>query len=121
MQVYPIHLVCLYFIIFLKLKINLIKICLKGWRPSFKYYNKWVSLTGALLCIICMFVIEWWAALLSFLTVIGLYAYVKRRKSLANFAIGKRGINDFFNQLGQQLIDAAYPIINQGLQSNLKT
>ena len=32
--------------------------------------------------------------------------------------IGKRGISDFFNQLGQQLIDAAYPIINQGVQSN---
>ena len=23
-----------------------------GWRPSFKYYNKWLSLFGSLLCIV---------------------------------------------------------------------
>lgn len=37
---------------------------------------------------------------------------------IAMNGIGKRGISDFFNQLGQQLVDAAYPIINQGVQSN---
>uniref|UniRef100_A0A4W4F460 Solute carrier family 12 member 2 n=1 Tax=Electrophorus electricus TaxID=8005 RepID=A0A4W4F460_ELEEL len=36
-----------------------------GWRPSFKYYNKWVSLAGAVLCCVVMFVINWWAALLT--------------------------------------------------------
>lgn len=31
--------------------------------------------------------------------------------------IGKRGLCDFFSQLGQQLLDAAYPIVNQSVQS----
>ena len=51
-----------------------------GWRPSFKYYNKWVSLFGSLLCITVMFVINWWAALISFLAILGIYIYVKQTK-----------------------------------------
>ena len=31
-----------------------------GWRPSFKYYNKWISLIGFLLCIAIMFLINWY-------------------------------------------------------------
>lgn len=30
-----------------------------GWRPSFKYYNKWVSLFSAVLCVALMFIMEW--------------------------------------------------------------
>lgn len=51
-----------------------------GWRPAFKYYNKWVSLFGALLCVSVMFLIEWWAALLTFLAIAALHIYVKQRK-----------------------------------------
>ena len=47
-----------------------------GWRPSFKYYNMWVSLLGALLCIAMMFLIEWWAALVTIVIVIVLYKYI---------------------------------------------
>ena len=47
-----------------------------GWRPSFKYYNMWVSLLGALLCIAMMFLINWWAALVTIIIVIVLYKYV---------------------------------------------
>jgi len=28
-----------------------------GWRPSFKYYNAWVSLLGSVLCITAMFLL----------------------------------------------------------------
>ena len=38
-------------------------------------------------------------------------------QALANFSVGKRGLSDFFSQLGQQLLDAAYPIVNQSVQS----
>jgi amino acid transporter len=51
-----------------------------GWRPSFKYYNKWVSLFGALLCIGIMFLIEWWAALLTIVIIGALYKYVSYKK-----------------------------------------
>jgi len=30
-----------------------------GWRPSFKYYNKWVSLFSAVLCVALMFIMDW--------------------------------------------------------------
>ena len=29
-----------------------------GWRPSFKYYNQWVSLASAIACFVLMFVME---------------------------------------------------------------
>jgi solute carrier family 12 sodium/potassium/chloride transporter 2 len=51
-----------------------------GWRPSFKYYNKWVSLAGAVLCVVVMFVINWWAALVTLLIVLALYIYVSYKK-----------------------------------------
>ena len=51
-----------------------------GWRPSFKYYNKWISLFGALLCIGIMFLIEWWAALVTIVIIAALYKYVSYSK-----------------------------------------
>lgn len=51
-----------------------------GWRPSFKYYNMWISLAGAILCCVVMFVINWWAALLTNVIVLGLFIYVSYKK-----------------------------------------
>ncbi|XP_034048858.1 solute carrier family 12 member 2 isoform X2 [Thalassophryne amazonica] len=56
-----------------------------GWRPSFKYYNMWVSLVGAILCCVVMFVINWWAALLTNVIVMGLYIYVSHKKPDVNW------------------------------------
>ncbi|KAG8598012.1 hypothetical protein GDO81_002463 [Engystomops pustulosus] len=56
-----------------------------GWRPAFKYYNMWVSLLGALLCCGVMFVINWQAALLTYVIVIGLYIYVTYKKPDVNW------------------------------------
>ncbi|XP_016115264.1 solute carrier family 12 member 2-like [Sinocyclocheilus grahami] len=56
-----------------------------GWRPSFKYYNKWVSLAGAVLCCVVMFVINWWAALLTNVIVLALYIYVSYKKPDVNW------------------------------------
>uniref|UniRef100_H2RWD0 Solute carrier family 12 member 2 n=1 Tax=Takifugu rubripes TaxID=31033 RepID=H2RWD0_TAKRU len=55
------------------------------WRPSFKYYNMWVSLAGAILCCVVMFVINWWAALLTNVIVLGLYIYVSYKKPDVNW------------------------------------
>ena len=51
-----------------------------GWRPSFKYYNMWVSLVGALVCVVIMFLINWWAALVTIVIIIALYKYVDYKK-----------------------------------------
>ncbi|XP_018527322.2 solute carrier family 12 member 2 [Lates calcarifer] len=56
-----------------------------GWRPSFIYYNMWVSLAGAILCCVVMFVINWWAALLTNVIVLGLYIYVSYKKPDVNW------------------------------------
>ncbi|KAG7280804.1 hypothetical protein CRUP_035469 [Coryphaenoides rupestris] len=56
-----------------------------GWRPSFKYYNMWVSLAGAILCCGVMFVINWMAALLTNAIVMGLYIYVSYKKPDVNW------------------------------------
>ncbi|GAB1301741.1 Solute carrier family 12 member 2 [Apodemus speciosus] len=56
-----------------------------GWRPAFKYYNMWISLIGAVLCCIVMFVINWWAALLTYGIVLGLYIYVTYKKPDVNW------------------------------------
>ncbi|XP_012788503.2 solute carrier family 12 member 2 isoform X2 [Sorex araneus] len=56
-----------------------------GWRPAFKYYNMWISLLGAVLCCVVMFVINWWAALLTYVIVLGLYIYVTYKKPDVNW------------------------------------
>lgn len=56
-----------------------------GWRPSFKYYNMWISFIGFLLCIAIMFLINWWAALITIMCVAALYKYVDIRKPNINW------------------------------------
>ena len=56
-----------------------------GWRPAFKYYNMWLSLLGAIVCCAIMFVIQWWAALITIVIVIALYKYVDYKKPDVNW------------------------------------
>uniref|UniRef100_A0A8D0H570 Solute carrier family 12 member 1 n=1 Tax=Sphenodon punctatus TaxID=8508 RepID=A0A8D0H570_SPHPU len=56
-----------------------------GWRPAFKYYNMWVSLFGAVLCCGVMFVINWWAALITYAIELFLYIYVTYAKPEVNW------------------------------------
>ena len=56
-----------------------------GWRPAFKFYNKWVSLFAAILCLVIMFIISWWTALITIVLVLALYAYVWYKKPDVNW------------------------------------
>ncbi|KJH46770.1 K-Cl cotransporter [Dictyocaulus viviparus] len=56
-----------------------------GFRPGFKYYNMWVSLAGALLCIIVMFIISWVTALITFFCFAALFLYILHRKPDVNW------------------------------------
>lgn len=56
-----------------------------GWRPTFKYYNMWLSLVGAILCVGVMFLISWSTALLTFAVVLSLYLIVSYRKPDVNW------------------------------------
>lgn len=50
--------------------------CTSGWRPSFKFYSQWVALLGSAVCLVIMFVISWWAALVTLVAVGTLYKIV---------------------------------------------
>ncbi|CAF1118554.1 unnamed protein product [Adineta ricciae] len=56
-----------------------------GWRPAFRYYNKWLALTGALLCVAVMFIINWWAALITLVISSGIFLYVRTTKPEINW------------------------------------
>uniref|UniRef100_A0A0N5C767 Solute carrier family 12 member 1 n=1 Tax=Strongyloides papillosus TaxID=174720 RepID=A0A0N5C767_STREA len=56
-----------------------------GFRPSFRYYNKWVSLLGAALCIMVMFIVSWSTALATFACFLALYLYLLYRKPDVNW------------------------------------
>ncbi|XP_068149884.1 bumetanide-sensitive sodium-(potassium)-chloride cotransporter isoform X2 [Drosophila tropicalis] len=56
-----------------------------GWRPTFKYYNMWLSLLGAALCVAVMFLISWGTALITFSVVLALYLIVAYRKPDVNW------------------------------------
>ncbi|KAK3791356.1 hypothetical protein RRG08_012538 [Elysia crispata] len=56
-----------------------------GWRPSFRFYNKWLSFCGSILCIVVMFIINWITALITFGCVGSLFLYIHHRKPDVNW------------------------------------
>lgn len=56
-----------------------------GFRPGFKYYNMWVSLIGAILCVFVMFIIDWFSALVTFFCFGAIYGYLAHRKPDVNW------------------------------------
>lgn len=56
-----------------------------GFRPSFKYYNKWVALFAAFLCVIVMFISNWWSSLVTFVCIIIVYKYIDHRSLNVNW------------------------------------
>ena len=51
-----------------------------GWRPTFRYYNKWLSLLGCGLSVSAMFLCSWPTALVTSAVVFTLFMVVKHRK-----------------------------------------
>ncbi|EDW84229.1 uncharacterized protein Dwil_GK14023 [Drosophila willistoni] len=56
-----------------------------GWRPTFKYYNAWISLFGFAMCVAIMFLINYVAAIITFGIIFALYLVVMYRKPDANW------------------------------------
>ena len=56
-----------------------------GWRPTWKFYNPWFALVGAVLCIACMFMISYIVALVTLLVCLALYKYVESLKVEVNW------------------------------------
>lgn len=56
-----------------------------GWRPSFRYYSKWAALFGAVISVVIMFLLTWWAALIAIGLVLFLLLYVIYKKPGVQF------------------------------------
>uniref|UniRef100_A0AAF5D1W6 Solute carrier family 12 member 3 n=1 Tax=Strongyloides stercoralis TaxID=6248 RepID=A0AAF5D1W6_STRER len=56
-----------------------------GFRPGFKYYNKWLSLFGSILCISLMFVLSWVTSLMTLFIFAVLYLYLKHTARNVNW------------------------------------
>ncbi|XP_061086274.1 solute carrier family 12 member 3-like [Conger conger] len=56
-----------------------------GWRPSFRYYSRWVALFGAVVSVLLMFLLTWWAALITFGIILFLLGYVFYKKPEVNW------------------------------------
>uniref|UniRef100_A0A3Q2Z3G3 Solute carrier family 12 member 3 n=1 Tax=Hippocampus comes TaxID=109280 RepID=A0A3Q2Z3G3_HIPCM len=56
-----------------------------GWRPSFRFYNKWLSLLCAVCCLVIMFLLTWWAALIAFGVVLLLLGYTLYKRPAVNW------------------------------------
>ncbi|XP_035849540.1 solute carrier family 12 member 3-like [Sander lucioperca] len=56
-----------------------------GWRPQFIYYNKWVSLFGAVVSFVLMFLFSWWAGLITLIVFILLCLYIYYKKPKLNW------------------------------------
>uniref|UniRef100_A0A3Q3ABE1 Solute carrier family 12 member 3 n=1 Tax=Kryptolebias marmoratus TaxID=37003 RepID=A0A3Q3ABE1_KRYMA len=51
-----------------------------GWRPSFRFYSKWLSLLCAVCCVVIMFLLTWWAALIAIGVVLFFLGYTLYKK-----------------------------------------
>lgn len=62
-----------------------------GWRPEFKYYNKWTALFGGILCIVMMFILDYVYAIIASAVAIGLYKYIDYKKPEVNWGSATDG------------------------------
>ena len=56
-----------------------------GWRPTFKYYNKWLSLLTCVACLAFMFSLDWMSAIIVFCLSGLLWLYVFYKKPEVNW------------------------------------
>eukprot|EP00940_MAST-03C_sp_MAST-3C-sp2_P002267 g2267.t1 len=48
-----------------------------GWRPKWKYYNKWLALGGSFACVASMVMISWYTGIITLVLAFLLYKYVE--------------------------------------------
>jgi len=51
-----------------------------GWRPTFRFFNKWLSLLGCILSVGAMFLGSWPTALITFVIIFALFLVIRHRK-----------------------------------------
>lgn len=64
-----------------------------GFRPGFRFWNKWVSLIGSLLSMAVMFVMGWPTALATFFICFALYLYLSHTKPDVNWGSSQQAVS----------------------------
>ncbi|CAJ0955255.1 unnamed protein product [Ranitomeya imitator] len=83
-----------------------------GWRPSFRYYNKWTSLFGAVVSVVIMFLLTWWAAIIAVAIIVILLGYVTYKKPDVNWGSSV--------QAGAYNMALTYSVSLTGVQEHVK-
>ncbi|XP_023346553.1 bumetanide-sensitive sodium-(potassium)-chloride cotransporter [Eurytemora carolleeae] len=73
-----------------------------GWRPTFKFYNKWISLIGAAACIVLMFLMDWRLACATIILISILYSLMLYLKPDANWGSSAEALK-FSNALNNAI------------------
>ncbi|XP_006011463.1 solute carrier family 12 member 3-like [Latimeria chalumnae] len=83
-----------------------------GWRPSFRYYSKWTALAGAIVSIVIMFLLTWWAALIAVGIIALLLGYVRYKKPNVNWGSSV--------QAGSYKVALDYSLTLSGVEDHVK-
>ncbi|KAK2862945.1 hypothetical protein Q5P01_002478 [Channa striata] len=83
-----------------------------GWRPSFHYYSKWTALFGAVISVVLMFLLTWWAALVTFSIIVFLFGYVNYNKPNVNWGSSV--------QAGTYNMALSYTVSLSGVEDHVK-
>uniref|UniRef100_A0A3B4X081 Solute carrier family 12 member 10, tandem duplicate 1 n=1 Tax=Seriola lalandi dorsalis TaxID=1841481 RepID=A0A3B4X081_SERLL len=83
-----------------------------GWRPSFHYYSKWTALFGAVISVVLMFLLTWWAALITFSIIFFLFGYVNYNKPKVNWGSSV--------QAGTYNMALSYSVSLSGVEDHVK-
>uniref|UniRef100_A0A7N9AQU7 Solute carrier family 12 member 3 n=1 Tax=Mastacembelus armatus TaxID=205130 RepID=A0A7N9AQU7_9TELE len=83
-----------------------------GWRPSFHYYSKWTALFGAVISVVLMFLLTWWAALITFSIIFFLFGYVNYTKPKVNWGSSV--------QAGTYNMALSYSVSLSGVEDHVK-
>ncbi|KAJ8366253.1 hypothetical protein AAFF_G00363340 [Aldrovandia affinis] len=83
-----------------------------GWRPSFRFYSRWAALFGAVGSVVLMFLLTWWAALITFSIILFLLGYVSYRKPEVNWGSSV--------QAGRYNMALSYSVSLSGVEDHVK-
>ncbi|XP_041092735.1 solute carrier family 12 member 3-like isoform X2 [Polyodon spathula] len=83
-----------------------------GWRPSFRYYSRWTALFGAIISLVIMFLLTWWAALIALGIVVFLLGYVTYKKPDINWGSSM--------QAGTYNLALSYSVSLTGVEDHVK-
>ncbi|KAM6949525.1 solute carrier family 12 member 3-like [Aplochiton taeniatus] len=83
-----------------------------GWRPSFRYYSRWAALFGAVISVVLMFMLTWWAALATFCIILFLFGYVRYTKPKCNWGSSV--------QAGTYNMALSYSVSLSGVEDHVK-